>query len=101
MRAKPIATALLFAALAAMLHCTADKLAGNGSQTGNPVVSGVIYNAGGTPAAGATVRFYPVDYNPQNGSLGKTKALAAAVASKDSVATDAYGRYSVTLDSGS
>jgi hypothetical protein len=94
-----IAVTLLVGVTAALLSPTCTNPAGGtATETGN--VSGVIYNAGGTPAAGATVRFYPVDYNPQNGSLGKVK-VTAAVASKDSVTTDAYGRYSVTLDSGS
>ncbi len=84
------------------LTCTAPN-GGTGSQIPNSNVSGIICNPGGTPAANAIVRFYPVGYNPHRGGLGKTKALAAAasVATPDSTKTDAKGHYSAALDSGS
>jgi len=90
-------TALLLA-----LQCAAPN-GGTGSQLPNSNVSGVIYNANGSPASNATVHFYPVSYNPYTKSLGKTNALAAAttVSSLDSTTTDASGHYNVLLDSGS
>ncbi len=71
MKTKRIAGAVLVAALIAFFRCTADKVAGNGTQTGNPTVAGVLYDANGARAVHATVRFYPVNYDPQTGSLGK------------------------------
>jgi hypothetical protein len=69
--------------------------AGNSSQVGNPVVS-MLYNPDGSPAIHAKVYFYPVNYNPHTGGLGKT-VLAASV---DSTTTDSNGNYIATLDSG-
>ncbi len=101
---RKLLKALTFAAsgLFLALHCTAPN-GGTGSQAPNSNISGVIYNANGSPAANATVHFYPVSYNPYTKSLGKTKALAAAaaVSTLDSTRTDATGHYNVNLDSGS
>lgn len=79
----------------AVFHCSSPTTAGNGSHTGNPAVSAMLYNPGGSPAAHAKVRFYPVNYNPQTGGLAK--ALAATV---DSTTTDARGNYIANLDTG-
>ncbi len=101
---RKLLKALTFAAsgLFLALHCTAPN-GGTGSQAPNSNISGVIYNANGSPAANATVHFYPVSYNPYTKSLGKTKTLAAAaaVSTLDSTRTDATGHYNVNLDSGS
>ncbi len=100
MKTKRIAGAVLVAALIVIIRCTADKVAGNSTPTGNPTVAGVLYDADGAKAAHATVRFYPVNYDPQTGSLGKTKTVAA-ITGIDSTTTDGSGNYSATLDSGS
>src|SRR5271157_1033275 len=68
---------------------------GTGSSTESRVTA-MVYNPGGTPAAHAKVMFYPVNYNPHTGGLGKT----ATVATVDSTTTDANGNYTATLDSG-
>lgn len=75
--------------------CTRNNIAGNSTQTGNPTVTAMLYNPGGSPAAHAKVRFYPVNYNPQTGGLAKT--LATTV---DSTTTDAHGNYTAKLDTG-
>jgi hypothetical protein len=55
-----------------------------GTDTGNPKVSGVLFNNDGTRAKNALVRFIPTDYNPRNGSP----------ASFDSAFTNDTGMYS-------
>ncbi|HUI94035.1 MAG TPA: hypothetical protein VLX68_17485 [Chitinivibrionales bacterium] len=84
-----VLTSLIF------LHCT-KNIAG-GTEVGNPSVSAMLYNPGGTPAAHATVRFYPVNYNPRTGGLGKILATAATV---DSAITDSNGNYAAKLNTG-
>jgi hypothetical protein len=77
-----------------LIRCVSPN-AGNGTQTGNPTVASMLYNPGGSPAAHAKVRFYPIHYNPRTGVL--TKAIAAVV---DSTTTDAKGNYAAKLDTG-
>ena len=93
-------TTLLFAVAAstvfALLHCS-SPLAGNGSGIGNGVVASMLHNPGGSPAKNAKVVFYPVNYNPHTGGLGKT----ATAATPDSTTTDNNGNYTITLDTGS
>jgi hypothetical protein len=74
--------------------CT-TPVANGGTEVGNPKISAMLYNPGGSPAANAKVRFYPIHYNPRTGSLAK--ALAAGV---DSTTTDAKGNYTAKLDTG-
>jgi uncharacterized protein (TIGR02145 family) len=74
------------------LYCT-KNIAG-GTEVGNPSVSAILYNPGGSPAAHAKVRFYPIHYNPRTGGLAKKLATA------DSATTDSTGNYSVKLDTG-
>ncbi len=97
MKTKLIAGVAILAAAMIIVRC------GNVIHTGNPsTISGILYSANGVPASHALVRFYPVNYNPQNGGLAKTGTLAAvsAVPILDTI-TDAAGRYSANLDSGS
>ena len=96
MKTRTITLALTAAfAIGILSYCGRNPIAGNGTQTGNPVAS-MLYNPDGTPAAHAKVYFYPVNYNPHTGALGKT----AAAASLDSTTTNDSGNYIATLDSG-
>ncbi|MGA2507231.1 MAG: hypothetical protein ABSF80_07125 [Chitinispirillaceae bacterium] len=79
----------------ALMHCS-SPLAGNGSGIGNGVVAAMLHNPGGSPAKNAKVVFYPVNYNPHTGGLGKT----ATAATPDSTTTDNNGNYTITLDTG-
>jgi hypothetical protein len=75
--------------------CTNDKnITGNGSQTGNAITA-MLYNPGGSPAANAKVKFYPIHYNPRTGGLTKTMATVV-----DSTTTDDKGNYTAKLDTG-
>lgn len=47
----PVQLLYILIVLSALLYCTSDKIAGNASESGNPVVSGAIYNAHGQSAA--------------------------------------------------
>jgi hypothetical protein len=96
MKPKVIFFAMAFALLAVlMMFCGENnKITGNGSQTPNGNVAAMLSNPGGTPAAHATVRFFPVNYNPRTGGLGK---ILAAV---DSTLTNANGNYTANLDTG-
>lgn len=58
---------------------------------GVPMIAGVIRSAGGIPAAGATVRLYPVDHVPRPDALGKISSGAEVY----TVRTDGSGRYAV------
>ena len=82
------------AALALMSCSHPTQSTGNGSGVGNGVAA-MLYNPGGSPAAHAKVRFYPIHYNPRTGNL--TKTIVAAV---DSTTTDAKGNYTAKLDTG-
>ena len=87
--------ALFFLSLAvavAVLQC-ANPSAGTGSTTESRVAS-ILYNPGGSPAANATVKFYPINYNPRTSGLGKITAKV------DSATTDANGGYTAKLDTG-
>jgi hypothetical protein len=90
MKLNRFAGAAIAAAFIAFVHCTPDKVAGNGTLTGNPTVAGTVYAANGSPAANATVRFHPVGFNPK----------ATAAADSLTTTTDASGRFSAPLDSG-
>jgi hypothetical protein len=98
---EPMKTRTITFALTAIIvigilsYCGKNPLAGNGTQTGNPVAS-MLYNPGGSPAKNAKVIFYPVNYNPRTGGLGKT----ASAGSVDSTTTDNNGNYDITLDTG-
>ncbi len=89
---KP-AVLVVLALVLSHVNCT-RIVSGGGTETGNPTVSAMLYNPGGSPAAHAKVRFYPVNYNPRTGGL--SKKLAAA----DSTSTDANGNYTAKLDTG-
>ena len=70
-----------------------SQIAGNGTQTGNPVALGKILTADGKPAAGALVRIVPVDYVPSFSLAKKTPVPICT--------TDAGGQYSIfAIDSG-
>jgi formylglycine-generating enzyme len=73
-----------------VFYCGRNPIAGNGTETGNPVVA-MVYNQGGTPAANAKVCFYPRDFDPHTGQGSGTA---------DSTTTDSSGNYSIVLDSG-
>jgi hypothetical protein len=82
----------LLAALMALYGC-GSQIAGNGTQTGNPVAMGKILTANGKPAAGALVRIVPVDYVPSFALAKKTPVPICT--------TDANGSYSIyAIDSG-
>ncbi len=87
---------LAFLAVCLFLFATcSNNVAGNKTKPENPSVTTMLYNPGGSPAAHAKIKFYPVNYNPRTGGLSKT--LSTTV---DSTTTDASGNYSVKLDSG-
>ncbi|OGJ88316.1 MAG: hypothetical protein A2268_05400 [Candidatus Raymondbacteria bacterium RifOxyA12_full_50_37] len=79
---------LAIAAIAAAVFFTCSDgptdVAGGTDDHGNAFVEGRIYNPGGSPAANATVAFYPANQNP------RTSATATVTAT-----TDANGRYSI------
>lgn len=81
--AKSVLTLSPFALLA-LAAC--DRADGPGSAS----VTGVLRLPGGGPAAGATVRIYPVDHVP-----GDAAAKASAEGVAFSTRTDAQGRYTV------
>jgi hypothetical protein len=94
MRSKTFILALTAAiAIGILSYCGRSPLAGNVTQTGNPVAS-MVYNPDGSPAIHAKVYFYPVNYNPHTGGLGKTAVTI------DSTITDTNGNYVEMLDSG-
>ena len=68
-----------------LLDCT-DPIAG-GTDTGNPVIAGILYNPNGTRAANAKVRAITVDHNP----ISNTKNRIIAI---DSTVTNDSGEYS-------
>jgi len=68
--------------------------AGNGTQTGNALVSGHLYKAN-SPAIGAKVYFVKVNYDPYSRTLSKAFAIS------DTVTTDSTGKYGTNdLDTG-
>jgi hypothetical protein len=90
--------------------CSTDNITGNGSQTGNPAVVGVLYQADGTtPAVGVRVHIRSKKTLADTSTLlsagtsgtGLSKR-AAVFAATDSVVTDSTGRYTfdTTLDTG-
>ena len=82
----------LLAVLMVLCGC-GTQIAGNGTQTGNPVAMGKILFADGKPAAGALVRIVPVDYVPSFALAKKTPVPICT--------TDAGGNYSIyAIDSG-
>ena len=80
--------------LSLVLLCAEQDIAGNGTQTGNPVIVGMLYLPDGkTPACGATVSLRP------KGSLaiGLVKRMADTV----TVVSDADGTFRIdTIDTG-
>jgi hypothetical protein len=80
--------------------CSPTEHAGNSSQSGNAAVVGVLYNPGGTRAAGARVVFIPADNNPRAG-LGKALVIDSAVTNDtggytiDSMPVDTYNVFGV------
>ena len=62
----------------------------HGSEVENEM-SARIYLADGSPAAGATVRVYPVDHNPKDATPKASAAQGLVFSTK----TDAKGRYSI------
>jgi hypothetical protein len=68
------------------LTCTSN-IAGNSTQTGNPTVSAMLYNPGGSPAVNASVHFYKSSDDPRNDK-------------GDSTETDSHGNYVIHLDTG-
>jgi hypothetical protein len=89
MRTK-IALAILCAGLL-LMECA--NATGGSTETSSKIAS-MVYNPGGSPAKHAKVRFFPVNYNPRTGGLGKTAATI------DSTYTDTNGNYVITLDTG-
>jgi hypothetical protein len=88
--------AVLFVSALVLSHVNCTRVVSDGgTETGNPSVSAMLYNPGGSPAAHAKVRFFPVNYNPRTGGL--SKALAAVV---ESTVTNAQGNYTAKLDIG-
>lgn len=47
----PLRLRFILLVIIALLYCTSDKIAGNASESGNPTISGAIYNAHGQSAA--------------------------------------------------
>jgi len=93
MKSKISLIAVSVVAILLSLDCShPTQTTGNGSGTGN-AVSAMLYNPGGSPAAHAKVKFYPINYNPRT---GLTKVLAVV----DSTTTDAQGNYTAKLDTG-
>jgi hypothetical protein len=82
-----LSTGCIFAlALLMALSCTGPaRTAGTSTQTEN--VAGVVYNSDGTRAAGALVRFVPVDYDPA--------AQKQAAGLTDSIIADDTGHYEI------
>ncbi|MBN2188465.1 MAG: carboxypeptidase regulatory-like domain-containing protein, partial [Chitinispirillaceae bacterium] len=77
-------------ALGMLFTCGRNPIAGNGTQTGNPVVA-MLCNPGGSPAVNAKVCFYHRDNDPRPDS-GEGVI--------DSALTDTNGTYTVTLAAG-
>ena len=77
-----------FCALGIISCSEKDTIAGNGTQTGNPMIAGVLYNKDGSRAVQARVKFIPVDFKPGAG-LRKTLAV------NDTTTTDDNGRYEI------
>ena len=80
----------LFPAILACSVNVADH--GGGSEVGNGIVTGTIFNKNGTPAPGTQVTLLPADYNPLNDS---------AVQDFPRDTTDESGTYSFTIKSNS
>lgn len=59
---------LCLAAAALLLRCSINGLGGNSSQTGNPLITGALYNQDGSGAKNALVTFVPVNYDPRSGT---------------------------------
>jgi hypothetical protein len=76
------AIVVCFAGLVALSVICTNPI--GGTDTGNPRVSGVLYNKDGSRARNALVRLVPADYNPRSG-------MPAPV---DSAITNDTGRYS-------
>ncbi|MBN2513539.1 MAG: hypothetical protein JXB18_11425 [Sedimentisphaerales bacterium] len=71
---------------------TGPDVAGDGSQTGNAAVVGVLYNPDGTPAKNAKVYFITYNHQPTlKKALAKTLATMAV---GDSTTTDSTGTFS-------
>jgi hypothetical protein len=77
-------------AIVIVLTCGRNPIAGNGTQTGNPVIA-MLYNPDGSPAVNAKVCFYHRDNDPRPDS-GEGVI--------DSALTDTNGNYTVTLAAG-
>jgi hypothetical protein len=75
----------------ALLRCVSPN--SGGTETGDGKISAMLHNPGGSPAAHAKVIFYPVNYNPHTGGLGKT----ASAVSVDSTTTNDSGNFTITL----
>ena len=74
--------------LAVIFSCTRQDIAGNGTQSGNPVISGRLFGPDGTtPAANAVVRLRP------RGSL--SLGIHKKTADSATVRTDHNGSYSI------
>jgi sugar lactone lactonase YvrE len=89
-----LAVLVVSALVLSNVNC-ARVVSDSGTETGNPSVSAMLYNPGGSPASHAKVKFYPIRYNPRTGGL--SKALTAVV---ESTVTNAQGNYTAKLDSG-
>jgi hypothetical protein len=84
--------------IASMLYLTCTTPTGHtGTATETENVAAILYNPHGSPAAHAKVKFYPRNYNPRTGGLGKTAASTVKI---DSTTTDANGNYIAKLDTG-
>jgi len=85
-----LAAAVATMGIMLVMHCAAPN-GGNGSQTPNSRLAGVLYNSDGTRAAHAKVTLVPSGYNPHGSGLPKT--IASAFATFDSTFTDDTGAY--------
>nr|AEI30282.1 NHL repeat containing protein [uncultured microorganism] len=88
---KGLTVLLCLLAFVCFIQCSDNIIAGNTSDVGN--VKGKLTKTNGSPAAGVTVYFYPVNNNPREG-------LAKRMAAVDSTTTDADGNYADSLADG-
>ncbi len=86
MKEKHIIGFVLGSCVIWILSCSDKNIAGNGTRTGNPTIAGVLYNADGSRAVHAKVKFVPVDFDPRAGS-GKSFVPT------DSTTTNDTGHY--------
>ena len=88
MKTKISVLVLVAVSLFLAVRCTPSSVAGNGTQTGNPAMIGILYQPDGhTPAVNAAVQFIHSENVP-----GLTSKKATAIAY--STVTNSSGQYS-------